>query len=194
VTPILYGERLHVISFGFFLPNTEEAVIWRGPMKIGAIQQFIRDVRWGDLDYLIIDSPPGTGDEPLTVAQSIPGADGAIVVTTPQDVAVADVRRSITFCRTLQLPVLGVVENMSGLICPHCDKEITVFKTGGAERMAREMEVEFLTSLPLEPAVVEASDAGHPVVLEHPHSRTAEGLRLVVAKLLELPVQAETGS
>jgi Mrp family chromosome partitioning ATPase len=118
------------MSLGFLLNRKDDAVIWRGPMKYGAIKQLLTDVHWGDLDYLVIDFPPGTGDEPLSVAQLIPDADGAVVVTTPQDVSTIDVSKSVTFCRHLKIPVLGIVENMSGLICPHCSKLIELFQTG----------------------------------------------------------------
>ena len=129
--PIVYGESMKVISIGFLVGKTDDAVIWRGPLKYGAIMQFLKDVSWGELDYLIIDSPPGTGDEPLSVCQLIENPDGAIVVTTPQDLAVIDVRKSITFCNKLNMPILGVIENMNGFVCPHCGKQ------GGKPIMAR---------------------------------------------------------
>jgi len=138
----------------------------------------------GQLDYLIIDSPPGTGDEPLSVAQLIPNLDGAIVVTSPQDLSVLDVRKSITFCRQLNIPVLGVIENMSGLICPHCGKEIEVFKKGGGQRMATEMNVPFLGSIPIDPQVVEASDQGVPFVAEYSQTETAQAFEGAVRLLL----------
>ncbi|HIJ72486.1 MAG TPA: Mrp/NBP35 family ATP-binding protein [Candidatus Hydrogenedentes bacterium] len=163
---VLPVERagLKVMSIGFFLSNRDDAVIWRGPMKMGVIKQFLKDVEWGDLDCLIIDSPPGTGDEPLSVCQLVAHADGAVVVTTPQRVATADVRRSITFCRKLGLPVLGVVENMSGFVCPQCGATTAIFQRGGGERMAGELNVPFLGGIPMDPRVVEASDAGTPCV------------------------------
>ncbi|MDO9541428.1 MAG: Mrp/NBP35 family ATP-binding protein, partial [Kiritimatiellia bacterium] len=129
-------DGLKVMSIGFLLQNRDDAVIWRGPMKMGVIKQFLKDVDWGELDYLVIDSPPGTGDEPLSVCQLVKNADGAVIVTTPQDVATNDVRKSINFCRQLNLPVLGVVENMSGFVCPKCGELTAIFKTGGGERMA----------------------------------------------------------
>ncbi len=151
---------LKVMSVGFLLPERDSAVIWRGPMKANVIRQFLQDVDWGELDYLLIDSPPGTGDEPLSVVQLAAPLDGAVIVTTPQDVAVADVRRSVTFCRQLNLPVLGIVENMSGFICPHCGERTDIFRSGGGERMAVDMEVPFLGRIPIDPAVGEAGDAG----------------------------------
>jgi len=185
IKPVQMNQNLKVMSMGFLLQDQDLAVIWRGPLKMGAIKQFLKDVEWGQLDYLIIDSPPGTGDEPLSVAQLIPALDGAVVVTSPQDLAIIDVRKSITFCRQLNMPVLGVVENMSGLICPHCGKEIDVFKKGGGERMATEMKVPFLGSIPIDPQVVEASDKGVPYVSEHAQTETGKAFAGVVKVLLE---------
>jgi Mrp family chromosome partitioning ATPase len=162
--PLPFSENLKVVSMASLLENRDTAVIWRGPLKISAIRQFISDVRWGDLDYLLVDSPPGTGDEPLTVAQVIPKAHG-IIVTTPQEVALLDIRKSITFCRQVGMPVFGIIENMSGLVCPHCGKTIDLFSTGGGERTAREMNVPFLGRIPLMPEIVSSSDQGRPYVL-----------------------------
>jgi ATP-binding protein involved in chromosome partitioning len=178
------GHNLKVMSMGFLLRDRDLAVIWRGPLKMGAIKQFLKDVEWGELDYLIIDSPPGTGDEPLSVAQLIPGLDGAIVVTSPQDLSILDVRKSITFCRQLNMPVLGVIENMSGLTCPHCGGQIDVFKRGGGERMAMEMNVPFLGRIPIDPQVVESSDSGVPFVTGHAQSETAMAFAGAVKILL----------
>jgi Mrp family chromosome partitioning ATPase len=173
--PVPYDGRLAVMSIGFLVRDETAAVIWRGPRKYGAIRQFLADVEWGELDWLVIDSPPGTGDEPLAVCQLLAGegepdaADGpddrgAVVVTTPQAVAVDDVRRCVRFCREVGLPIHGVVENMSGLLCPHCGREIDLFRRGGGEAMAREMGVRFLGRVPLDPSVVECGDSGRPVV------------------------------
>ncbi len=164
---------LRVISIGFLLRSADDAVIWRGPLKMGVIKQFLRDVEWGELDYLVVDSPPGTGDEPLSICQLMPEADGAVVVTTPQDVSVTDVRKCITFCRQVKMPVLGVVENMSGFVCPHCGKTTDLFKSGGGERMAAEMGVPFLGRIPIDPAVVESGDDGRPVVSHYADSPSA---------------------
>jgi ATP-binding protein involved in chromosome partitioning len=177
-------ELLKVLSIGFMLEDPDAAVIWRGPAKAGLIKQFIEDVAWGDLDYLVVDCPPGTGDEPLTIIQTLKSVDGAVIVTTPQDVALADVRKSISFCHTMQVPVLGVVENMSGLVCPHCDQIVEVFKTGGGERMAADMQVPFLGRLPMDPAIVTAGDEGHPYVHRHGHSPTAHLLDGMALALL----------
>ena len=148
------GGALKVMSIAFLLRERDDAVIWRGPRKFGVIKQFLRDVEWGELDYLIIDAPPGTGDEPLAVVELIDKADGAVVVTTPQQVAVQDVRRSVVFCRQMDLPILGVVENMSGFACPKCGEVVPIFGAGGGQAMAEEMQVPFLGCIPLEPEVV----------------------------------------
>jgi len=151
--------NLEVVSIECLMADKDQAVIWRGPLKHTAIKQFISDVQWGDLDYLVVDSPPGTGDEPLSIAQLIPEAK-AIIVATPQEVALADVRKSITFCREVDMDIAGIIENMSGFICPHCGKEVNIFKTGGGERTALAFHVEFLGKLPFDLGVVEAGDAG----------------------------------
>ncbi len=175
-----------VMSIGLLIENRDDAIIWRGPMKMGVIKQFLTDVAWGDLDYLIIDSPPGTGDEPLSVCQLIENADGAVVVTTPQAVATADVRRSISFCRRLKLPVLGVVENMSGFVCPKCGETTAIFQTGGGEIMAREMDVPFLGALPIDPRIVTAADSGTVYIEDASSSAVAEAFRQVVDPILKL--------
>jgi len=177
---------LKVMSIGFLLKGRDDAVIWRGPLKMSVIKQFLKDVEWGDLDYLIIDSPPGTGDEPLSVCQLAAPLDGAIVVTTPQDVATADVRKSINFCRQLKLPVLGVVENMSGFVCPHCGTVTDIFKSGGGERMAADMGVPFLGRIPLDPAVGVACDAGTPFIYHYSRTETAKAFEHIIAPLLAL--------
>jgi len=180
------GEgRLSVMSIGFLLRERDDAVIWRGPRKYGVIKQFLKDVEWGDLDYLVVDSPPGTGDEPLAVAQLIEKADGAVVVTTPQEVAVQDVRRCVVFCRQIGLPVLGVVENMSGFTCPKCGEHVSIFGADGGRAMAGEMGVPYLGAIPIEPEVVVSGDSGTPVVQAHPHSETAKAFGRIVRVLLE---------
>jgi ATP-binding protein involved in chromosome partitioning len=131
-------------------------------LKYSIIKQFLKDVLWGDLDYLVIDSPPGTGDEPLSICQLVDDPKGAVVVTTPQDVALADVRKSITFCRQVKMPVIGIVENMSGFVCPHCGKTTEIFKTGGGEKMAMDMGIPYLGGIPLEPQIVLNGDDGSP--------------------------------
>jgi Mrp family chromosome partitioning ATPase len=172
--PVMALSGVKVISVAFLLRNKDDAVIWRGPLKHSAIKQFLGDVFWGALDYLIIDLPPGTGDEALSTAHLIKQVDGAVVVTTPQDVALLDSRKSVTFCRQLNIPFIGVVENMSGFTCPHCGKNIDLFKVGGGEKAAREMKVPFLGRIPIDPGLVIASDSGVPFVANNPDSKVAE--------------------
>ena len=152
--------NLKVMSIPFLVGEDNSAMIWRGPMKMNIIKQLLGYVQWGELDYMIIDSPPGTGDEPLSVCQTIKDANGAILVTTPQEVAVSDVRRSISFCEKLEMPVLGVIENMSGFVCPKCGEVVDIFKSGGGRDMCQQMEVKFLGSIPLDPEIVDMADAG----------------------------------
>jgi len=166
ISPILVTPRLKTMSIGFLLPDRDSAVIWRGPMKMNAIRQFLSDVDWGELDYMVVDLPPGTGDEPLSVAQLIKNVDGAIIVTTPQDIALLDSRKAVNFSGVLKVPVIGIIENMSGFVCPYCGKEINIFKYGGGERSARELNVPFLGRVPFDPKMVEAADNGTPFVLQ----------------------------
>ncbi|MBT3377849.1 MAG: Mrp/NBP35 family ATP-binding protein [Lentisphaerae bacterium] len=183
ILPVSRGPGFNVMSIGFLLPDSDNAVIWRGPLKNRMIQQFLKDGQWGALDYLVIDLPPGTGDEPLTVAQSIPNADGAIVVTTPQQVAIADVRKCISFCRQLKLPVLGVLENMSGFVCPHCSEHVDIFASGGGETMAKDMAVPFLGSIPIDPAIGVAADSGIAFMDAQPDSPAAQAFSAAVKTL-----------
>lgn len=161
IIPIESGKNLKVVSIGNLQGRRDAAVIWRGPLKMKAITQFIGDVEWGTLDYLIVDSPPGTGDEPLTIAQTIPGA-AAIVVTTPQKISLADVRRSVDFCNTVDMPIIGMVENMSGYVCPNCGHHDDIFGAGGGERYAKAMNLKLLGRIPIDPAIVRDGDRGLP--------------------------------
>jgi Mrp family chromosome partitioning ATPase len=185
IKPVDYSDRLKVMSIGFLLPEPDSSVIWRGPLKMSLIKQFLKDVDWGELDYLIIDSPPGTGDEPLSVCQLIRDADGAIIVTTPQEVALADVRRSISFCKTLGMPILGVIENMSGFVCPKCGEVTDIFKSGGGKQMAVEMGVPFLGSIPIDASVVQAGDAGKPCVGEQSGVGASAAFERAIGPILE---------
>ena len=183
--PIELGD-MKIMSLGFLLQNPDDAVIWRGPMKMGVIKQFLMDVVWGDLDYLIIDSPPGTGDEPLSVCQLIGTLDGAVIVTTPQKVAAVDVRKSITFCRQLHVPVLGIVENMSGFACPKCGEVTQILPSGGGKRIAEDMTVPFLGSIPMDPKIAEASDSGRAFVHHYATTPTAEIMRNLIGPIAAL--------
>lgn len=175
-----------VISVDFFLQDSDSAVIWRGPMKNSVIKQFLQDVKWGELDYLVVDCPPGTGDEPLGVCQSLQGDIEALVVTTPQEVAAADVRKSLNFCTQLNLPVVGVVENMSGFVCPHCSEVTYIFKQGGGQKLAENAGVPFLGRLPIDPKVGEACDKGLPFIHAAKESPAAAAFKAVVDAVMKL--------
>lgn len=174
---------LKVLSVGFLLQNNDDPVIWRGPMKMGVIRQFLEDVEWGDLDLLVIDVPPGTGDEPLSVCQLIPELEGAVIVTTPQKVAAADVRKSINFCKELGVKVLGVIENMSGFVCPKCGEVTPILRANGGRVMADEMGVPFLGSIPIDPLVAESGDEGKAFVESAASSPAAGAFREIVREL-----------
>ena len=180
--PYKYNDNLVVVSMQSLMQDADQAVIWRGPAKAGMIQQFIGQVEWGALDFLIIDAPPGTGDEPLTVVQSIPEAK-AIVVTTPQEVALSDVRKSINFCQTVKLPVIGLIENMGPFKCPGCDAEIILFKSGGGKRTADKMEIPFLGTLPFSPEVVIASDDGTPIITKNRNNDFSMALDKIIGAI-----------
>lgn len=184
IIPVSLNNNLKLVSMSFLLASPDLAVIWRGPLKMHAIRQFLSDVEWGDLDWLVVDSPPGTGDEPLSVAQLIP-ATGAIIVTTPQEVSLLDSRKAISFAKKLNLRVVGIIENMSGLMCPHCGERIDLFKEGGGERAAKELGVPFLGRIPINPNIVEAGDIGKPFVLSHPESEASKAFKQIVERILK---------
>ena len=179
-------DGLKIMSTGFILPSQDEAIIWRGAMKMNAIKQFITDVDWGDLDFLIVDLPPGTGDEPLSLCQLMGRMDGAVIVTTPQKVAEVDVRKSISFCKQLEVPILGIVENMSGFACPKCGEITPILRSGGGRRLAEAMHIPFLGAVPMDPALAEACDNGQPLVQSLADSPTAKVLAEVIQPLLAL--------
>ncbi|PKL58547.1 MAG: ATP-binding protein [Methanomicrobiales archaeon HGW-Methanomicrobiales-5] len=166
IEPVHVTGMLSVISMAFLLPDTSTPVIWRGPMKMTAIQQFLADVNWGSLDYLVVDLPPGTGDEALTIAQLAPNVRGAVIVTTPQDVATMDARKSANFIEKLGLPVIGIIENMSGMLCPHCGEEIELFGKGGGKKVAEDFKVPFLGAIPLDIDMRKAGDEGRPFIIK----------------------------
>ena len=203
--PVYVSGNLGVMSVGFMLENEDTAVIWRGPKKNGLtlicylnvlsllficqglIKQFLRDVEWGDLDYLVIDTPPGTSDEHLSIAQYLKGCklDGAVIVTTPQEVALLDVRKEINFCRKLKIPIIGVVENMAGFVCPNCKNESVIFKpsTGGAKGMCEEMNVPFLGSVPIDPRLARSCDEGKNFLEAFEDSPTSKNIMEIVSKV-----------
>jgi Mrp family chromosome partitioning ATPase len=195
ILPVSYLPNLEVVSMETLTGGQDAATIWRGPLKGAAIRQFIADIEWGQLDYLVIDSPPGTGDEPLTVAQTIPDAR-ALIVTTPQEIALADVRKSIHFCRQVRMDILGLVENMSGLTCPHCGALIDLFKSHGGIETARKENLRCLGCLPLEPEVVQSGDLGRMPLLEnktHAFARAFEAIVDTVEGLTRHQPDATTG-
>ncbi len=184
ILPVKVSDNLAVMSLGFLLPTLREPVIWRGPRKHGLIRQFLQDVAWGELDCLVVDAPPGTGDEPMSIAQLVGASAGAIIVTTPQEVAIADVRRCVAFCNEVSLPVVGILENMSGLVCPKCGERIDLFKKGGGWALAKEEKVPFLGQIPIDPEVVTAGDAGRPLVGNDPQSPAGTAFSDVVDSIL----------
>lgn len=199
MTPAYVSDNLAAVSVGFLLGDEDDAVVWRGPKKNGLIKQFLRDVDWGDygLDWLVVDTPPGTSDEHLSVVQHLKGvADGAIIVTTPQDVALADVRKEVMFCRKVGLRVIGVVENMSGFVCPCCHKASTIFPktSGGAEAMAKEMGLRFLGRIPLDPLIARSCDEGRPYFAAHPDSDATKQFLQLFDGILEQLTAATTST
>jgi Mrp family chromosome partitioning ATPase len=184
IDPVEVFPGFKAVSMALLYPEPDKAIIWRGPRKHSAIKQFLGKVNWGDLDFLFIDLPPGTGDEPLSVARLIREVDGAVIVTTPQDVALLDSRKAVSFSRLIEVPVLGIVENMSGMVCPHCSEKIDLFKTGGGEKAARELGVAFLGRIPIDPGVVHQCDAGHPFVAEPSESVAKTAFAEFIEKLL----------
>lgn len=183
--PVHVTGKLAVMSIAFLLPDKSSPVIWRGPMKMAVIQQFLSDVNWGALDYLIVDLPPGTGDEALSIVQLAPNVQGAVIVTTPQDVAVLDAIKAVKFVEKLELPVIGIIENMSGMTCPHCGKAIDLFGRGGGEKAAQDLGVPYLGSIPLDPAMVKAGDEGRPYVLRHADTSTWKAVDAVMENLVK---------
>jgi len=195
----LKGERLHsgppgvfpafgplntkVVSMAFLLPSDDSPVIWRGPLKMGAIRQFLSVIAWGNLDYLLIDLPPGTGDESLSVLQLLPEMDGVIIVTIPSEVSQDVVRKAVTFARKMDVPIIGIVENMSSIVCPHCGENVDVFGSGGGEKVASDMSVPFLGSIPLDPKISTTADAGTPFIIMEPDSQASEAFKKIVDKI-----------
>ncbi len=181
--PALGPLGVKVVSMEFLLEGREIPVIWRGPLKMRAIRQFLEEIAWGELDYLLIDLPPGTGDEPLSVLKLLPEMDGVVIVTIPSEVSQIVVGKAITFSRQLKVPIIGIVENMSGFVCPECGTETDIFKSGGGEKVSREFSVPFLGKIPLDPRICEASDLGHPFIMEQPGSPASKAFMKIVEKI-----------
>lgn len=183
--PLRINDNLKVVSLSFYLKNPNDPIIWRGPAKAGAIKQLVGDVNWGEIDYLVVDLPPGTGDEPLTIAQTLGDADGSVIVTTPQDVAILDSRKSVKFSKMVGMPILGIVENMSGFVCSHCNERIDIFKSGGGEKAAEEMKVDFLGKVPMTTEMVHAGDEGKPYIFSRREGIAYSALNSIVQKIID---------
>jgi len=185
IAPVKGPRGVGVVSMDFLLPTDDSPVIWRGPLKTSAIKQFLGEVAWGELDYLLVDLPPGTGDESLSILQLLPKMDGVIIVTIPSEVSQAVVKKSITFAHKMNTPIFGLIENMAGLVCPHCGETINVFSEGGGAKVAEEMGVELLGSIPLDPRISRDSDEGTPFIISHPDSAAAKSFKSIVEKIEE---------
>jgi len=185
IEPVRVTGTLAVVSMAFLLPDASTPIIWRGPMKMSAISQFLTDVNWGSLDFLVVDLPPGTGDEALTIAQLAPNLRGAVIVTTPQEVATLETSKAVKFVEKLEIPVIGVVENMSGMVCPHCHTEVDVFGKGGGKKMADDLGVPFLGAIPLDIDMRQAADEGRPFVIKRGENPTWTAVNEVMEALVK---------
>jgi ATP-binding protein involved in chromosome partitioning len=185
IEPVNVADNLKAISLALMIKDQDQPIIWRGPLKMITIKQLLADVNWGELDYLIVDSPPGTGDEPLSVCQLMPDINGAVIVTTPQDVAILDSRKSVGFAKQLKIPFVGIIENMSGFTCPHCGKDIDLFGRGGGEKAALDLAVPFLGSIPLEPDMVKSGDSGRPFIHFREGTPTAKIINKIIDKITQ---------
>lgn len=184
INPVQVRENLSAVSMALLIESPDTPLVWRGPLKGIAIKQFLAEVKWGRLDFLIIDSPPGTGDEPLSVCQLIPELDGGVIVTTPQEIALSDSRKCIQFLRDIHIPILGIIENMSGFRCPHCGTKIDLFMTGGGEKAARDFKVPFLGAIPVDVQMVCSADQGQPFISNHRESETGQAFERIVQSIL----------
>ena len=185
IFPAVGDKGVKVVSMALLLPSVESPVIWRGPLKMVAIRQFLGEVAWGPLDFLLVDLPPGTGDESLSVLQLLPEMDGVVIVTIPSEVSQEVVKKAVTFARKMNVPIFGIVENMSGLVCPHCGETIHVFGEGGGEKVAQDMDIEFLGSIPMDPKISADSDEGTPFVTRHPDSPASKAFGEIIEKIEE---------
>jgi len=191
IFPALGPMGIKVVSMDFLLPSEESPVIWRGPLKMKAISQFLSDIVWGELEFLFIDLPPGTGDEPLSIMQLIPEMDGVVIVTIASEVSQIVVKKAVTFSRKLGIPVIGVIENMSGFVCPKCGAEIDIFKVGGGKKIAEDLSVSFLGSIPIDPEICRDSDNGMPFITEHADSSATKAFTEIVKKIERFLEQRE---
>ncbi len=183
--PIRVVENIYALTIASMMPNPDEPIIWRGPLKIGVIRQFMQDIEWPELDYLIVDCPPGTGDEPLSVIQTLKKVDGTIIVSTPQDVSLLDARKTITFSGKMNVPVIGIVENMAMFLCPHCGEPIDIFKGTGVQKAADDFGVDILGSIPIDANIVKTSDSGRPFVYDFGKTLAAQAMQSIVTKIIE---------
>jgi ATP-binding protein involved in chromosome partitioning len=181
--PVVGPLGVRIVSMDFLLPSDDTPVIWRGPLKMNAIKQFLSDIAWGELDLLLVDLPPGTGDEPLSVLQLIPNMDGVVIVTIPSEVSQIVVKKAVTFARQLEVPIIGVVENMSGFVCPECGTKVDIFKTGGGEKISEDLDVPFLGKIPIDPEICIDADEGMPFVARHTDSPAAKAFSEIVRKI-----------
>lgn len=183
IFPVTGQLGIKTVSMDFLLPNDAAPVIWRGPLKMRAIQQFLSDIMWGELEFLFVDLPPGTGDEPLSVLQLIPEMDGVIIVTMPSELSEGVVKKAVSFARQLHVPIIGVIENMSGFVCPSCGKEVNIFKSGGGKRIAKDLAIPYLGSIPIDPRICETSDKGIAFIVQNPDSRASKAFADIVKKI-----------
>ncbi|MCK4477946.1 Mrp/NBP35 family ATP-binding protein [Candidatus Bathyarchaeota archaeon] len=183
ILPAIAPLGIRVVSMDFLLPSDETPVIWRGPLKMKAIEQFLSDIVWGELDFLFIDLPPGTGDEPLSVMQLLPSMDGVVIVTIPSEVSQIVVKKAVTFARRLNIPVIGIIENMSGFVCPKCGEKTDIFKAGGGRKIAKDLAIPFLGTIPIDPQICDDSDKGVPFITEHPDSQASKAFMEIVGKV-----------
>ena len=183
--PVIVMENLYALTIATLLQSADDPVIWRGPLKMGVIKQFLQDIEWPELDYLIIDSPPGTGDEPLSIVQILKNVDGSLIVSTPQDIAFLDARKTINFSRKMSVPVIGIIENMSGFTCPHCGEKVDVFPGKGAAKAALDFNVEILGNIPLDVNIVKTSDSGQPYIKDFSDLTGAKEMENIVQKIIK---------
>lgn len=183
IAPALSPYGIKAVSMAFLLPSDESPIIWRGPLKMKAIQQFLSDIIWGDLEFLLIDLPPGTGDEPMSIMQLLPEMDGVVIVTIPSEVSQEVVKKAVTFSRKLNIPIIGILENMSGFVCPECGAEYNIFGSGGGQKIATDLGVPFLGKIPIDPQICVDSDRGTPFVIEHENSKSTKAFLEIVEKI-----------